>query len=453
MCATRQRTGRSIGGVALEWYWALALIFGFLVILMASGIPIAFCFLLVNIAGAFLFWGGISGVEQLIMSLFRSISTFVLLPLPMFILMGEVMFHAGIAPQLIDSLDKWLGKMPGRLSFITVGAGVIFATLTGTSMASVAMLGSSLLPEMRARGYKKPMVLGPILGSGSLAHMIPPSALGVLLGAIGLLSIGKILMAIIIPGLLVATLMAIYILGRCIIQPDVAPVYDVRPVPWSDRIIAFIRYIAPIGIVIFLVIGVMFLGMATPSEAAATGAIGTFILAAIYGNLNWRVVKKSLGGTASITIMIFMIIAGASAFSQNLAYTGASQGMVAVALGLSVAPIVVIVLMQIIVLILGCLMEAASILMITLPLFIPVVNALGFDPIWFAVLMLLNLEIATISPPVGLSLYTMKGVAPPDVTMGDIFRAAIPFCAIDIVAMAVIMVFPDLALWLPTMMR
>lgn len=436
----------------MEWYWALALIFCFLVVLMASGIPIAFCFLLVNIAGAFLFWGGMAGVEQLVMSLFRSTSTFVLLPLPMFILMGEVMFHAGIAPKLIDSLDKWLGKMPGRLSFITVGAGVVFATLTGTSMASVAMLGSSILPEMRNRGYKKPMVLGPILGSGSLAHMIPPSALGVLLGAIGLLSIGKILIAIIVPALLVAALMAIYIIGRCMVQPDLAPIYDVPPVPWSDRIMSFIRYIAPISIVIFLVIGVMFLGIATPSEAAATGAIGTFLLAAIYGKLNWHVVRKSLAGTASITVMIFMIIAGASAFSQNLAYTGASQGMVGAALGLPVAPIIVIVIMQIIVLILGCLMEAASILMITIPLFLPVVNALGFDPIWFAVLMLLNLEAATISPPVGLTLYTMKGVAPPDVTMGDIFKAAVPFVILDIIAMAIIILFPDIALWLPSLM-
>jgi len=426
---------------------------GSLLVFMVAGIPVAFCFVLVNLMGAFLFWGGLVGIEQLMISLYSSLATFILLPLPMFILMGEVMFYSGVAPLLIDSLDKLLGRLPGRLSFLAVGAGTLFSTLTGTSMASVAMLGSVLVPEMEKRGYKKAMSLGPILGSGSLAHMIPPSALGVLLGAIALISIGRILIAIIIPGLLVATLFAIYIFIRCKLQPHLAPAYEVPPTSLSDKFMSFVRYVLPVGLIIFLVIGVIFMGIATPSEAAATGAIGSFILAAICGKLNWGVVKKSVASTASITVMILMIIAGASAFSQNLAFTGASRGLIELAVGFTVTPILIIVAMQVVVIILGAFMECASILMITLPLFIPIVLTLGYDPVWFAVLMLINLEMAVISPPVGLCLFTMKGVAPPDTTMGDIYKAALPFLGLDLIAMVVILIFPQIALWLPGIMH
>ena len=437
----------------MEWYLALLVIMGSLLVFMVAGIPVAFCFVLVNLMGAFLFWGGLVGIEQLMISLYSSLATFILLPLPMFILMGEVMFYSGVAPLLIDSLDKLLGRLPGRLSFLAVGAGTLFSTLTGTSMASVAMLGSVLVPEMEKRGYKKAMSLGPILGSGSLAHMIPPSALGVLLGAIALISIGRILIAIIIPGLLVATLFAIYIFIRCKLQPHLAPAYEVPPTSLSDKFMSFVRYVLPVGLIIFLVIGVIFMGIATPSEAAATGAIGSFILAAICGKLNWGVVKKSVASTASITVMILMIIAGASAFSQNLAFTGASRGLIELAVGFTVTPILIIVAMQVVVIILGAFMECASILMITLPLFIPIVLTLGYDPVWFAVLMLINLEMAVISPPVGLCLFTMKGVAPPDTTMGDIYKAALPFLGLDLIAMVVILIFPQIALWLPGIMH
>ena len=433
----------------MEWYTALVVLMGSLLFFMVSGIPIAFCFILVNVIGAFLFWGGTAGLEQLVMSMFASLSSFVLLPLPMFILMGEVMFHSGIAPLIIDSLDKWMGRFPGRLSFLAVGAGILFSTLTGSSMASVGMLGSTLVPEMKSRGYKKSMILGPILGSGGLAHMIPPSALGVLLGAIGLISIGKILIAIILPGLLLGVLFACYIFLRCAIDPGLAPSYEVRFIPLSEKLRALIRYVLPVGLVIFLVVGVIFLGIATPSEAGATGAIGSFLLAAMYGKLTWGVVKKSLISTAGVTVMILMIIAGAAAFGQNLAYTGTSRGIVQFTVELPMPPILIIIAMQILVIILGAFMEGASILMVTLPLFIPVVKTLGFDPVWFAVLLLINLEMAVISPPVGLCLFTMKAVAPPDISMGDLYKAAFPFLALDLIAMGLILAFPGIALWLP----
>jgi len=320
-------------------------------------------------------------------------------------------------------------------------------------MASVAMLGSTLAPEMERRGYKKPMSLGPILGSGGLAIMIPPSVLAVLLGAIGRISVGKILIAIIIPGLVMAALYATYIIGRCRLQPSVAPAYHVTVPPLSERLLATVKYILPLGLILFLVIGVMFIGIATPSEAAALGSLGCFFLAFVYGRLNWEVVKKSFAGTVRITVMIFIIITGALAFAQILAFSGASRGLIEFALSLPLPPILVIVAMQVILLMLGTFMDVVAMMLVTLPLYMPVIYALGFDPVWFAVIMLLNLEMADVSPPFGLGLFVMKGVSSPDTTMGDIYRAAIPYIMCDMLVMALIVVFPTIALWLPAAMR
>ncbi len=436
----------------MEWYMILILIFTGLILLMITGMPIAFCFMLINIVGMYIFFG-LLGLEQLISSIYSSLSTFVLLPIPLFILMGEIMFHSGIAPVLIETIDKWLGRIPGRLSMLAVAVGTALSTLTGTSLASVAILGSVLVPEMEKHGYKKSMSLGPILGSGGLAMMIPPSALAVLCAAIAELSIGRVLMAIIIPGLIMAIFYASYIFIRCLLQPSIAPVYEVKHIPLSDKIISTIKYVLPQGIVVFLVVGVIFLGIATPSEAAATGCIGTFVLALCYRRLNWAVLKKSLSGTLNVTGMIFLIMCGATAFSQILSFSGATTGITELATQLAVPAIVIIIMMQLIILFLGGLLDVVSIMLITLPIFIPVVETLGYDPIWFAVLFLINIEVAGTSPPFGLSLFVMKGVAPKDTSMGDIYLAALPFIGLDLVAMAVIMIFPKITLWLPSLMN
>jgi tripartite ATP-independent transporter DctM subunit len=224
-------------------------------------------------------------------------------------------------------------------------------------------------------------------------------------------------------------------------------------VPLSEKIIGTVKYVMPLGFIIFLVTGLIFIGVASPSEAAATGTFGIFILAAFYGGLNWRVVKKALGTTVNITVMILMIIAGATAFSQILAFSGATAGLVELVGGLRVAPLLILIAMQIIILALGTSMELVSIMMISIPVFMPIVNAVGFNPVWFGIIMLLNLEMGAASPPFGMMLFVMKGVAPPDTTMGDIYRAALPFLGMDLIVMALIIAFPSLALWLPGMMR
>ena len=437
----------------MEWYLALLLIMGSFIILMLTGLPVAFCFMLVNIVGVVLWWGGIPGLERLIISIFDSVTMFILLPVLLFILMGEVTLHSGIAPHMIDALDKWLGRLPGRLGLLSVGAGILFSTLTGEPVASVAMLGSTLVPDMERRGYKKPMSLGPILGSGGIAMLIPPSSLAVFVGAIGLISIGKILMGIIIPGLVLGVLLAGYIIIRCKLQPSIAPPYEVPPSSISEKLIATARYVLPVGLVIFMVVGVIFLGIATPSESAASGVLGIFILAALYRRLNWEMVKKSFSGTVEIAVMVFMIIAAATGFGQNLAFTGATKGLAEFTMGLPLAPIIIFIAIQVIVVIMGMFMEPASIIMITLPVFMPVVHTLGFDPVWFAIVMLINIQLGMLSPPFGMSLFVMKGVAPPDTTMGDVYRAALPFFALNLVGMAFIIAFPSLALWLPGLMR
>ncbi len=436
----------------MDWWVVLLLIFGGFLVLMMSGMPVAFCFLLVVIVGLFVLQGGAPGLRMLIMSFKGSVSRVTLLPLPLFVLMGEVMFRSGIGIQMINALDKWLGRLPGRLGLLAVGSGTLLSTLTGTSLATTAMLGSALTPQMEERGYKKPMSLGPILGSGGLALMIPPSHLAVFLALVGLISIGKLLMAIIIPGLLMAALYASYIIIRCRLQPSIAPSYEVPHIPLSEKLTASAKYILPVGFIVFMVIGVILLGIATPTEAAATGALSTFILAAAHRKLNWEVMKKALSGTVMIVVMLFLIIATAGAFSQILAFTGASRGLIQFALGLPLAPIFIIVATQVVVLIMGMFMSIGAIIMITVPLFMPIVHELGFDPVWFGVIMLLNIEMATTSPPFGLNLFMMKAVAPSDTTMGDIYKAALPFIGCDLLAMALIIVFPSIALWLPKLM-
>lgn len=436
----------------MEWQYVILFMFGSLMILMLTGLPIAFCFLFVNIIAGYIFFGGFVGLERLYGSMYSTLTSFIFLPIPLFILMGEVLFYSGLAPVLIKTLDKWLGRLPGRLSLLAVAAGTLFSTLTGTSIASVAMLGASLVPEMEKSGYKKPMTLGPIMGSGNLAMLIPPSGLAVLCGALAHVSIGRLLIAIILPGLLLAALMAAYIIVRCMIQPSLAPVYDVPHTPLSVKVKEFVKYILPQSIVIFLVIGVIFLGIAGPGEAAACGALGVIVLSLCYKKLNWQSFANAVMGTVKVTGMLFLIIASARFFSEVMAFSGASAGMASIVKEVQLPPIVVIILMQIIVLILGCFMDPPSIMMITIPIFIPLVKLMGFDLIWFCVLMLINIEIAMITPPFGVSLFVMKGVATKDTTMADVYKAGLPFVLLSLLDMALIMIFPKLALWLPILM-
>ncbi len=436
----------------MEWPLVLLIILGGLLVLMMTGLPVAFCFILINFVGIFIFGGGEAGLGQFTLSILHSVTTFALVPVALFILMGELMFQSGMGFRMLNVLDKWLGRLPGRLGLLAVGGGTLFSVMSGSSIASVALLGTVLVPEMEKHGYKKSMSIGPVMGSGGLAMIIPPSAMAVLLGALGEISVGKLLIGGIIPGLIIAVFYASYIIIRCRLQPSIAPSYEVMPTPLSVKITSFLRYVLPLGLIVFLVLGLIFLGVTTPSEAAATGAIGAFLLAAGYRSLNWQVIKKSFTGTIEITVMLLMIITGAVAFGQILSLSGASRGLVEFAISLPLPPIMLVIAMQFVVLILGTFISLVPIMMITLPIFIPIISTLGFDPVWFGIIMLINLEMAGTTPPFGMLLFVMKGVAPPDTTMGDVIRAGLPFLLCDLTAIILCLAFPLLVLWLPSVM-
>lgn len=432
----------------MEWQVALTIVFGSLVVLMLTGMPIALCFLFINVLGAFLLFGWPGGLDQMVISIYTSLATFTIAPIPLFIVMGELMFHSGLGGDVVGTVDQWLGRLPGRQSLLAVGAGVLLATLTGASVASVSILSSTLVPDMEKRGYHKSMIFGPILSAGSLAVLIPPSVTAVLLASVGELSVGEILMAIIGPGLLLAVLYTGYILTACTLNPSLAPSQPVDYVPMRERLGKIARNILPVAVIIFSVIGFMLLGIATPEEAAASGAIATLIVAAAQRRLNWEVIKKSAFGTLRVTGMIFLIMAGAKGFSQVLSFTGATQALSEGILGLSVHPLIVMGMMQLVMIILGFFMDTMAIILITMPTFIPAINALGLDPIWFGAIAVVNLELGMITPPFGIVLYAMKAMAPPRYTMGDIIRSVIPFMGLQIAAIAICIIFPSIALWL-----
>jgi len=436
----------------MEWWLILSLIFAGFLMLILLGVPVAIAFMFINVIGVYIFWSGQLGLRQLTLSIYNSVTNFNLLPIPLFILMGDFMFRSGMAPKMMDALDKWLGRIPGRLSLLAVFGGAVFGALSGAATASAAMLGSVLLPEMEKRGYKYPMSIGPLVGSAGLDIMIPPSALGVVLAALARISIGDFLIAITLPGILMGFIYVIYIIVRCYLQPHLAPPYDVTSTPLSQKIKLTLLYVVPLGSVFFLTIGIIFLGVATPTEAAALGALGCLILAGIYKKLNWKLLKESVSSVTQVTVMIFTIFTGSTAFSQILAYSGATQGLVELASGLSLSPLILLLSMQLVLLLMGCIMEPLSIIMVTLPVFLPVAKAIGFDLIWFCTIMLLNMQMANISPPFGLILFVMKAVAPPHIKMDAIYRAAFPFFGLDVIAMAIMIAFPPVVLWLPSLM-
>lgn len=419
---------------------------------MLTGLPVAFSFMLINLLGVFFLWGGHSGLQQLILSIFESVTFFALLPVPLFILMGEVLFQSGMGGRMLDALDKALGRLPGRLSLVAISGGVLIAVLCGNTWASTAMLGSMLVPEMKQRGYKNPMALGPIMGGGALAIIIPPSGMAVVLATLAGISVGELLIAGLIPGLVMATLFVLYIIGRCVLQPDIAPSYDVQKLRISERFVPVLKNVVPLGLIVFSVIGLMLLGFATPSEAAAFGVIATFVLAFMYRSLSWPSVRESFAKTMLTTTMIFMIFCGSTAFSQILSFSGASKGMVNFAVNLPVAPIALLVSMMLVVMFLGMFMDQLSILMITLPIFMPVCGAMHWDPLWFGLMLLINMSIANLSPPFGIELFVMKAVSPPDTTMADIYRASVPFIIIEATVIFLVMFAPPIATWLPRTM-
>jgi tripartite ATP-independent transporter DctM subunit len=435
----------------MEWYEALALLLGAIIALMALGMPIALAFLAANIIGAWIFMGGERGVALLLNNGLGALTKFALMPIPLFLLMGEVFFHTGLGKRMFNAIDQLLGKLPGRLSYVTVLGGTGFSTLSGSSMGSTALLGSLMVPEMAARGYKKKMSIGPILGTGGLAIIIPPSALAVLLATLAQIDVGALLIAGVVPGLILAGLyiVAIFVMTR--MDPSAAPAYEVPRLSLGAKLALVMTDVVPMVGLMVVIVTLMIIGFATPSEAAAFGALGAILLSVVFRCFTWEAMKKSIHGALRVTLMAYLIVFGSATFSQILAFSGASRGLIGWATGFDLDPLVMLLVMFGVLLILGMFMEQISIMLLTVPIFFPLAISLGFEPIWFALIMLLALEISFTTPPFGLLLFVMKGVAPPDTTMRDIYVAAIPFIACSLLLVGLLIAFPNLALWLPSL--
>jgi tripartite ATP-independent transporter DctM subunit len=283
--------------------------------------------------------------------------------------------------------------------------------------------------------------------------LIPPWALAVVLAAIGQMSVGRILMGGVIPGLILSALFVVYIVMSAWLRPSIAPPYAVAARPLVEKIALSIKYFVPMAFIIFMVIGLIIMGIATPTEAAASGAIATLVVIMIYGRLNWTMFKAALKGSVQISVMIFMIIAASKTFSSILSFTQASSGLLGLVKGLEVHPLLILISMQVILIFMGTFMDVISIMMICLPVFMPISNVLGFDPVWFGILMLINLELGQITPPFGMLLFVMKGVAPEQVTIEEICWAAVPYILFDLIVMAMVIAWPQLVLWLPNLLH
>jgi tripartite ATP-independent transporter DctM subunit len=433
----------------MEWHVALIMMLGIVVGSMFLGLPVVIAFFAANIAGTWIFMGGDAGLATMPMEFQRAIGRFSLTPVALFLLMGELLFHTGVAFRAIGAIDRLISRVPGRLSVVSIVGGTVFSSLSGSTIANTAILGSVLLPDMVKRGYQPTIAMGPIMATGGIAMLIPPSALAVLLASLAEQSIAKLLIAGILPGILMAILFFAYVVGRCRLNPSLAPAYDVEELTPRERWMPFVKYVLPLFSIFIVVVGSIFFKWAAPTEAAALGCLAAALACICYRALTWQALKKALLETAKINTMIMIIIAGSLTFSQVLAVSGSVDGLLAQVTAFNPTPFVAIILMMAVLLFLGAFMDQVSMLLLTLPFFLPFAAAQGIDALWLMVLMLIVMEISLLTPPFGLLLFVMKGVAPFKTTLVQIYAAAAPFVAIELFVLALLILFPSVALWLP----
>ena len=433
----------------MSWQAAAWLMLGGSTALLFLGLPVALSFLVINLVGALLFLGGEAGLTQFARNSVGSVASFSLTPIPLFILMGEVLFHTGLAVKVIDGVERLIRQVPGRLAVVAVVAGTVFSAISGSTIATTAMLGSLMLPVMLARGYHPTMATGPLMAIGAVDMLIPPSALTVLLGSLSGISISGLLIGGVVPGLVLSLAFVIYIIARVKLNPALAPATAFTEYSGWQKLQPFVKYVIPLVSIFVVVVASMSAGWATPTESAAIGAFFTMVLAALYGSLTVKNLVAALRGTAAISGMILFIIVGATTFAQILSFSGASNGLVELISGLGFSPLAVLAAMMLLLIFLGLFVEQVSMMMITLPIYMPLVAKYGFDPVWFGVMFLICMQLGLLLPPHGLLLMTMKGVAPPQVRMGDIFQAVLPYIALSLLVLALVFFVPAVAVWLP----
>ncbi|XWN30115.1 MAG: TRAP transporter large permease subunit [Devosia sp.] len=433
------------------------LLFGTFAVFLFSGYPVAFVLGGVGVLFALLgevlphfgikVLAGTNFIGFATDRMFAAISNYSLVPMAMFVFMGFMLERSGVAERLLQALTSALRQVPGGLALAVVLIGVVLAASTGIIGASVVLLATVALPALAGARYHPPLALGTVAASGTLGILIPPSIMLIVMADQLRLSVGDLFMAAVIPGLLLASLYAVYIVGVAMMRPEVAP----RPSDDNPRVSigALIRALAPPLALMVAVLGSIFLGIASPTEASGVGALGATLLAAADRRLTWATLREVCEATGKTTAFLFALIFGASCFSVVLRGYGGDQVIEGAMASIPLPPEGVLALLLLMVFLLGFVLDWIEIVLIVAPLTVPAVVALGFDPIWVAMLIAICLQTSFLTPPVGMALFYVKSSAPPDVTVLQIYRGIIPFVILQLVGLAMVFLLPQLVLWLP----
>jgi tripartite ATP-independent transporter DctM subunit len=422
------------------------------IVLLLGGIPLAFGTGAIAVVFAYILFGE-PGLTLIVSRVFTLLGNSVLVSVPLFIFMACILERAGIAEAIFRAVYVWSGRLRGGLGVAVIISCALMAAMVGVIGAEIVTMGVVALPAMLSRGYSKNMALGPICAGGGLATLIPPSVVLIMYGLTAGVSVGQLYMAGILPGLLLAGLYITYIMGRAYFRPEEAPVASVAEMsmPVIEKLKLAKELVLP-GLVAFSVLGSLYFGWATPTEAAAVGVVGAMIAAAANRRLTAQGMIKAIVDTTKVTTMLYWLFFGSSALIGVYTLAGGTRLIQDAMANLPVEPIFVIVLMQVIWIILGCFIDWIGILLLTAPIFAPVAANLGFDLVWLGVLFCMNMQISYISPPFGPAAFYLKGVTPPGITLTDIFRSIWPYLGLQVVALAIVIAFPEIALWLPRTM-
>ncbi len=426
-------------------------IIGFVVLvgLMFLKMPVGFVMALVGFAGFGMLVSWDASLNLTARDFFSVFSSYNLTVIPLFVFMGQCAFHSGISTRLFNAAHKFIGHLPGGLAVATIGACAAFSAICGSTSATAATMASVTLPEMKKYNYDPSLATGVVAAGGSLGILIPPSTIFIVYSIMTEQSIGKLFMAGVLPGILLSLLFVLTILLWTFLKPGVGPR---GPKSTLKEKIASLSGLIETLILFILVMGGLFIGLFTPTEAAGVGALGTLIIAVAGRNLSWKGFLKTLDDTARITCMIMVIVAGATIFGHFLAVTQIPTDIGAWVGGLSLPPMIIMAMVIVVYILLGCLMDSLAMVMLTIPVFFPVVTTLGYDPIWFGVIIVLVAEIGVITPPIGINVYVVAGVAR-DVPLHVIFKGAVWMMMALFTTVSLIMFFPQIALFLPGLMK
>lgn len=421
-----------------------------LIVLLISGFPIAFSLAGLAVLGIIFFWDPASLLLIAITTL-RTSTSFILIAVPMFIFMANILERSKLADDLYDVMSQWFASWKGGLAIGTVLICALMSAMTGISGPATVTMGLIALPSMVSRKYDKRLAIGVVAAGGALGILIPPSVTFVIWGLFAQVSIGKLFLGGIIPGLLLVALFIIYIVIKCTIYPQDGPPLDPSErVNLKEKLLSLKRVILPL-LLIVLVLGTIFGGVASVTEGSAIGAFGSIICAAINRRLTWQVFQEACQRTLNLTVMVMWICIGAACFTAFYNAIGAPDMIIKIVQAFPVNKWAILVGMQLTYFILGTMLDPMGIIMITTPVFIPLVKSLGFDEIWFGVLFVMNMEMAYITPPFGYNLFYMKGMNLKGITMVDIYSSVLPFVLLQAIGLILVMVFPQIALWLPNL--